>query len=104
MLRRPETKAYVYWVTGQIQTNQQLLEGYNDGRGIFAARKRFFGWCETRKVLEKQHASAPERAGGDHEGPYKTAIMPVAIPGSGKTAIAIALTYFLGLLARKATM
>ncbi|KAG8793817.1 hypothetical protein FRC12_001517 [Ceratobasidium sp. 428] len=99
MLRRPETRAYVHWVTKQIQTNRKSLEGYNDGHGIIAARERFFAWCETREgreVLEKQHASAPERTGGDHESPHKTVIMPVAIPGSGKTAIAIALTHLFG--------
>ncbi|KAG8778317.1 hypothetical protein FRC12_025046 [Ceratobasidium sp. 428] len=58
--------------------------------------ERLFAWCETREVLEKQHASAPERTGGDHEGSHKTAIMPAAIPESGRTATAIALAHLFG--------
>ncbi|KAG8724460.1 hypothetical protein FRC09_018389 [Ceratobasidium sp. 395] len=96
MLWRPETRAYIYWVTEQVRSSGKSLEGYNDGHGIIAARERFFGWRETwegREVLERQHASAAERAEGDHEDLHKTVTMPVATPGSGKTAITIVLTY-----------
>ncbi|KAG9086894.1 hypothetical protein FRC07_012960, partial [Ceratobasidium sp. 392] len=99
MLRRPETRAYVHWITEQIRRNRKSLEGFNDGHGIIAARERFFAWCETREgrdVLEKEHSSVPKRIENDHDGPHKTIIMPVAIPGSGKTAIAIALTHLFG--------
>ncbi|KAG8723720.1 hypothetical protein FRC09_002058 [Ceratobasidium sp. 395] len=89
MLRRPETKAYVHWVTVQIRGNRKSLEGYNDGHGIIAARERFFAWCETwegLEVLERQHASAPERAEGDHGDLHKSVVISVAIPGSGESA------------------
>ncbi|KAG9075947.1 hypothetical protein FRC06_009799 [Ceratobasidium sp. 370] len=99
MLRRPETKAYVHWVIGQIRNNRKSLEGFNEGHGIIAARDRFFAWCEApegRDILQKEHVNAPGRTGDDYEGPHKTIIMPVAIPGSGKTAVAIALTHLFG--------
>jgi tRNA ligase len=87
-LRRPETRAYQHWVTKEIRTNRQSFKGFNDGHGIISARERFLAWCETpegHRVLEKERIGGSGDKGEEYEGRHKTVIMPVAIPGSGKS-------------------
>lgn len=98
MLRRPETRAYQHWVAEQIRHNRSSLNGFNEGHGIIAARERFLAWYSTnegRDVMEKE-SRKPSTETGNYRGPHKTIIMPVGIPGSGKTAVALALKQLYG--------
>ncbi|KAJ1305166.1 hypothetical protein OPQ81_000197 [Rhizoctonia solani] len=97
-LRRPETRAYCHWVEDQIRHNPDSLKGFNEGHGIIAARERFLKWCETpegKNILNKENGK-PVGGTGFYAGSHKTIIMPVAIPGSGKTAVALALKHIYG--------
>ncbi|KAH7338320.1 RNA ligase-domain-containing protein [Rhizoctonia solani] len=98
MLRRPETRAYYRWIEDQIQHNPDSLKGFNDGHGIIATRERFLKWCETSEgeaALKKENGNSGGST-GPYKGSHKTIIMPVAIPGSGKTAVALALQHIYG--------
>ncbi|CAE6427063.1 unnamed protein product [Rhizoctonia solani] len=98
-LRRPETRAYHYWVEIQIRHNPESLNGFNEGHGIIATRERFLEWCKTPEgeaILQKERGQSGGDA-GSYKGSQKTMIMPVAIPGSGKTAVALALQHLYGI-------
>ncbi|CAE6464431.1 hypothetical protein ACGC1H_006065 [Rhizoctonia solani] len=98
MLRRPETRAYRYWVEAQIRHNPDSLKGFSEGHGIIAARERFLEWCKTPEGEALLHKENGQSGGGAgyYKGSHKTIIMPVAIPGSGKTAVALALQHIYG--------
>ncbi|KAI0250856.1 RNA ligase-domain-containing protein [Lactifluus subvellereus] len=92
-MKRPETKVYVEWVRGEIKRHPTLFEGYVKGHGIIATRERFLEWLETKEGRNKQKMvetveEAPQSPGKKFG---KTIIMPVAVPGVGKTTISVAL-------------
>ncbi|KAI0074230.1 hypothetical protein K474DRAFT_1665656 [Panus rudis PR-1116 ss-1] len=120
-LRRPETRVYVKWVIEEIQRDRSQFSEYTKGRGIIATRERFLKWLEEtkegRKALEEVGKVPPEREAVDpsSEQPTiatessasvtvsdpqkqfgKTIIVPIAIPGVGKTTLAVALTHLFG--------
>ena len=77
-LKRPESRAYVRWVTHILET--EGVDGFGEfreGRGIVAARDRFLAWRETAAGQEAE-PSADQR-------PFdRTLLVPIAVPGSGK--------------------
>jgi tRNA ligase len=86
-MARPETMAYVAWVKDEIKRNPDLFEGYTKGHGIIATRQRFLEWLETdegkrgkRKTETDKEATRPP---GKKYG--KTIIIPIAVPGVGKS-------------------
>ncbi|KAG8733154.1 hypothetical protein FRC11_008359 [Ceratobasidium sp. 423] len=98
VLRRPETRAYSHWIEDQIRHNPNSLKGFSEGHGIIATRERFLEWCKTPEgeaKLQKENAK-PGGGGSCYKGSRKTIVMPVAIPGSGKTAVALALKHLYG--------
>ncbi|KAI0699054.1 RNA ligase-domain-containing protein [Cerioporus squamosus] len=100
-LRRPETKAYVRWVISEIKRDKSQFADFTRGKGIIATRERFLKWQESEEGRKAQEAAdaVPEETGlqGDvNMKGGKTIIMPVAIPGVGKTTIAVALAYLFG--------
>ncbi|KAI9511017.1 RNA ligase-domain-containing protein [Russula earlei] len=92
-MKRPETKTYVEWVRQEIKSHPELFEGYTNGHGIIATRNRFLKWLETEDgKRSKKQFEVDEKAiqpSGKQYG--KTIIMPIAIPGAGKTSISVAL-------------
>jgi len=92
-MKRPETKTYVEWVKKEIKSNPKLFEGYMKGHGIIASRERFLEWLETEEGRgKKKTAEAGEEAPRSSSGNFgKTVIMPIAVPGVGKTSISVAL-------------
>ncbi|CEL61453.1 hypothetical protein RSOLAG1IB_10035 [Rhizoctonia solani AG-1 IB] len=99
MLRRPETRAYRHWVEDQIRHNPKSLNGFSEGHGIIAARERFLEWCEKsegKAILQKEGIKSSLESEVPYKGVHKTIIMPIGIPGSGKTAISIALQHIYG--------
>ncbi|KAG1739916.1 RNA ligase-domain-containing protein [Suillus paluster] len=89
-LKRKETRLYVDWVKKDIRHNPSAFSEYAKGKGIIATRERFLKWMETDEgkkglVVESEAPPTTKDFG-------KTIIMPVAIPGCGKTAVSVALT------------
>nr|GAT52938.1 RNA ligase [Mycena chlorophos] len=105
-MRRPETKVYVRWAIGDIARDFAPWQEYTKNKGIVATRDRFLAWFKTaegQKLLEAAKANempAPEpivdQASLANEPFGKTIIVPVAIPGCGKTAVAVALVHIFG--------
>ncbi|KAF8588174.1 hypothetical protein K439DRAFT_1613751 [Ramaria rubella] len=100
-LNRPETRLYKEWVEGEIKRNRKAFDGYTNNKGIIATRERFLKWCEDggKGKLAKELEQKPgmveyQDKGKDKFG--KTVIVPVAIPGCGKTSIAVALQHLFG--------
>ena len=100
-LRRPETRVYVDWVINEIKRDQSQFKTYTQGKGIIATRERFLKWLESKegqlaeqKAEEKHDESTLNASDGKKFG--KTIIVPVAIPGVGKTSVAVALTHLFG--------
>lgn len=87
--KRKETRLYIEWVKKEIRHNPSAFSEYLKGKGIIATRERFLKWMETddgekELVLESKAPPTTKEFG-------KTIILPVAIPGCGKTAVSIAL-------------
>ncbi|SJK97856.1 uncharacterized protein ARMOST_01111 [Armillaria ostoyae] len=90
-MKRPETKQYVRWVINEIKRDRKQFDHFGKGKGIIATRERFLAWKELNKDKpESQPASPTTRQFG------KTVIVPVAIPGCGKTTVAVALAHIFG--------
>lgn len=89
-LKRKETHLYVEWVKKEIRHNPSAFSEYSKGKGIIATRERFLKWMETddgKKGLVMESEAPPTTKEF-----RKTIILPVAIPGCGKTAVSVALT------------
>jgi tRNA ligase len=92
-MARPETQVYVKWVKKDIKNHPELFDEYQKGHGIIATRERFLRWLETGEGEsdKKKVGSAEEVAAVPNKKFGKTIIMPIAVPGLGKTTIAVAL-------------
>lgn len=101
-LRREETKVYVQWVIKEINKDRAQFSAYGKGKGIIATRERFLKWFESedgqKRVLDVKASSGESGIGKRvEEKEYaKTIIVPVAIPGVGKTSVAVALSHLFG--------
>ncbi|KIM36560.1 hypothetical protein M413DRAFT_449100 [Hebeloma cylindrosporum] len=93
-MKRPETKVYVKWVVNEIKKDPKAFENYTRGKGIIKTRERYLEWLKSDKgekdLEEEVHK---ERGSKDFS---KTIIVPIAIPGCGKTAVSVALAYIFG--------
>ncbi|KAF8515637.1 RNA ligase-domain-containing protein [Gautieria morchelliformis] len=103
-LNRPETRLYKTWVEGEIKRDRKAFDGYTHNQGIVATRERFLKWCEG-EGKGKLAQEAGTKAGtvvtdGKKDGKKvefrKTVVIPVAVPGCGKTSIAVALKHLFG--------
>ncbi|RXW16814.1 hypothetical protein EST38_g9030 [Candolleomyces aberdarensis] len=91
-MRRPETQAYVKWVIGDIERHPELFMDYGKGKGIIATRERFLRFLEGTDVGD----AAPENVEEPAREFGKTIIVPIAIPGCGKTTVSLALAHLFG--------
>ncbi|KAL0061488.1 tRNA ligase [Marasmius tenuissimus] len=94
-MKRPETKKYVNWVIQEIKRDRNQFDGYAKGKGIIATRERFLKYLENIGGV----AGTSEEGEGEQNQPQefgKTIIVPVAIPGCGKTTVAVALGHIFG--------
>ncbi|CAK5270180.1 unnamed protein product [Mycena citricolor] len=91
-IRRAETKAYVNWVIEEIQRNPTAFLEYGNNKGIVAVRERFLGSADGHSA--SLDGSLPLSTAKIEYG--KTIILPVAIPGCGKTAVSVALSHIFG--------
>ncbi|EJT99576.1 hypothetical protein DACRYDRAFT_23672 [Dacryopinax primogenitus] len=113
--RRPETRVYLKWVLKEMLSHPGLFRNYRFNRGIIETREKFLEWAATpgegKEIWERevdrtvgQAATEPERhleeqkkAAEEPKHWKKTIIVPVAIPGCGKTSVAIALKELFGI-------
>ncbi|KAJ7434866.1 RNA ligase-domain-containing protein [Mycena latifolia] len=97
-MRRAETQAYARWVIEEIRRDPAAFAEYGENKGIVAVRERFLAYLasDKGKTALKQGVES-ERATTSETGMFgKTVIVPVAVPGCGKTAIAVALSHIFG--------
>ncbi|KAF8225851.1 RNA ligase [Tricholoma matsutake] len=100
-MQRPETRLYVKWVIEEIEKDRKSFQDYTKGKGIIATRERFLKYLEAdegKGQLEKAKTGLKESVSITDKGKQfgKTIIVPVAIPGCGKTAVAVALAHIFG--------
>ncbi|KAJ7255821.1 RNA ligase-domain-containing protein [Mycena haematopus] len=105
-MRRAETKLYARWVIEEIRRDPAAFAEYNDNKGIVAVRERFLAYLASEEGKKALQSNSPEKSRGKawgkapdktQEKTYeKTIIVPVAIPGCGKTAVAVALAHIFG--------
>ncbi|KAM6492799.1 RNA ligase [Amanita muscaria] len=91
-MRREETKIYVNWAINEIKRNPQAFARYQHNQGIIKTREMFLEWRASNKGEKLVEEEEPN----DIQESSKTIIVPVAIPGSGKTAISVALAHVFG--------
>lgn len=89
-LRRPETRVYINWVIDEIKRDREQFATYTHGKGIIATRERFLNWLQSEegnKAVKRQD-KLPTEKGLIREGEKfgKTIIVPVAVPGVGKSS------------------
>lgn len=98
-MKRPETQVYVKWVIAEIKRDRSQFAEFTKGKGIIATRERFLKWLESREgkhELEDTSKEDEAKTEKDKEKFGKTIIVPVAVPGVGKTTISVALTHLFG--------
>lgn len=102
--KRPETQLFVQWcyeqmhgsADGTVPARPDLFEGLSQNAGIIRLRQLFIEYMSTEggQVMMKQwkDPEAPSNLRKGEEPFTRTLIVPVAIPGCGKTALGVALT------------
>ncbi|KAF7297826.1 tRNA ligase [Mycena kentingensis (nom. inval.)] len=89
-LRRAETQAYARWAIKEIRRDPKAFEQYTQNKGIVAIRERFLALDKAKRtVIEADKPIVKGEFG-------KTIILPIAIPGCGKTVVSLALAHIFG--------
>ncbi|PKI82728.1 hypothetical protein MVES_003558 [Malassezia vespertilionis] len=102
--QRPETHLYVQWVYDrlygncerEIEAEPALFTAFHEGHGIIALREKFLAFLETpqgQAQLQLRGGEAARDLRTDDRPFEKTLLIPIAVPGSGKTALGVALTH-----------
>lgn len=103
---RKETWLYVQWCFDLLYGNEErgvaaepeLFAAFNEGHGIIGLRERFLAYLETPQGKAElanvggRGASAARDLRLDDRPFGKTLIVPMAVPGCGKTALGVALS------------
>ncbi|KAL7423003.1 tRNA ligase [Cryptotrichosporon argae] len=103
--KRPEVGLYAEWVGQRIKDEPALFDNYDTG--VVRVRERFLAWTEAEGEKEwaavkagrwkmSQDGGGVARAEAKKGLPKKYLIVPIAIPGTGKTAIGVALAHLFG--------
>jgi tRNA ligase len=94
---------YDYWVRKAIPDAPELFSSYQHNRGIVKARQQFLNWMDSpegRKHLAREKGENPRETTSEcpptDSTERKTVIAPIAIPGCGKTSVAVALASIFG--------
>ncbi|KAF9486118.1 hypothetical protein BDN70DRAFT_870217 [Pholiota conissans] len=97
-MKRAETKLYVQWAIREIKRNPEAFKEYSKGKGIIKTREMYLEWLKSgegeRDLKEVQKEEEEKEKVGKKFG--KTIIVPVAIPGCGKTVVSVALSRLFG--------
>ncbi|CAD6905264.1 unnamed protein product [Tilletia controversa] len=105
--KRPKTVLYVEWAydllwgseDGTIQPQPQMFEKFNQGKGIIALREAYLDYLRTpegsKRLRELGGSRGQDTDNSDDASAEpkfdKTLIVPIGVPGSGKTSLFIAL-------------
>lgn len=93
-LKRPESAVYADWCAEMMVQEPRLFDDYD--KGVVRVRERFLRWTEGPGKGKWQAA----RKNSEHKAPKdaatKAIIVPVAVPGCGKTMLGIALGRLFG--------
>ncbi|KAG8216296.1 RNA ligase-domain-containing protein [Butyriboletus roseoflavus] len=93
-MKRKETQIYLKWVKNEIRANRSAFQGYAQGKGIIATRERFLRWLSAgHGKTDVSDLAEPEHVVKEFG---KTIIVPVAVPGCGKTSVSVALSHLFG--------
>ncbi|KIY53490.1 hypothetical protein FISHEDRAFT_63330 [Fistulina hepatica ATCC 64428] len=97
-MKRPETQLYVKWLIAELRRDRTPFKDYLKNRGIIANRERFLAWMASHEGREAQTTLDDSDRPATSPKPTfkKTIIAPVAIPGCGKTTVAVALANIFG--------
>ena len=101
-IRYPECTPYVFFVRRTMVTHPEWYGQFVQGKGIIHVREEFLQWLETdegRVMLEEERGkprwrrgekTAAAGAGAAAEGHWgKTLLIPVAIPGCGRSPLVL---------------
>lgn len=111
--KRPETKLFVQWChemlygsnDGKAKPQPALFAGFSQSQGIIHLRERFIQYMQSSEGQKRlAEFAGPKRGTVPSEGQdkagqrdkqdfTKTLIVPIAVPGCGKTALALALRH-----------
>ncbi|TIA91812.1 hypothetical protein E3P99_00954 [Wallemia hederae] len=103
----PESVVYRDWVRTKMSEEWSLFESFEKGKGIIALRDRFLSELQSEELSsklsnvrtswnKKQGKSKPTKPQHDDRPFEKTMLVPIAVPGCGKTAVAMALSKLYG--------
>ncbi|KAH9820831.1 RNA ligase-domain-containing protein [Melampsora americana] len=100
-IQNPESKLYVHWMVGELLYQDDRFEGWKLNQGIVNTRERFLKWRETadiESVLGSVNSRALQSKSKDSTAVAKKAfdkimLVPIAIPGCGKTSLGVALSF-----------
>ncbi|KAJ6470426.1 hypothetical protein C8R45DRAFT_1218287 [Mycena sanguinolenta] len=100
-MRRAKTTVYARWVVQEIRRDPAAFAEYNENKGIVAVRERLLAYLASekgKKALKSAPSEREEKAPEKTQAKSftKTIVVPVAIPGCGKTAVAVALSHLFG--------
>lgn len=103
--KRPETALFISWCYDRLYGNPslninpqpQLFAGLTQNKGIIAMRNAFLAHLATTSPAEsagdrKEQGKEEEEEEKDEREYTKTVLTPIAVPGCGKTVLAVALT------------
>ncbi|KAL1408512.1 tRNA ligase [Vanrija albida] len=108
-IKRPEVGVYAEWCMRMIKEQPRLFDNYE--RGVVRVRERFLEWIEkdgkatweaAKEGKWKPSMTAQlERNKAEKDAeladlPKKWIVVPIAVPGSGKTTIGVALSKLFG--------
>ncbi|TIC25832.1 hypothetical protein E3Q11_03262 [Wallemia mellicola] len=103
----PESVLYKEWTRAKIHSQPELFVNFAKSKGIIALREHFLQDLETQENKEKlenirstwkkkESTKKPKKPIGDSRPFGKTLLVPIAIPGCGKTAVSLALCKLYG--------
>ncbi|ORX37301.1 RNA ligase-domain-containing protein [Kockovaella imperatae] len=108
--QRPEVAVYADWCGDMLKREPSLFDGYE--RGVVRVRERFLSWIEAEgkgawqqamtgkyklrgnprtSRVKQEEPNAPTTSK-----PVKWLVIPIAVPGCGKTLVGVALTRLFG--------
>ncbi|WVR06422.1 hypothetical protein IAU60_003453 [Kwoniella sp. DSM 27419] len=101
--KRPEVGVYADWAGKMLKSEPGLFANYD--KGVVRVRERFLTWTEGegKKVWDEARSGMHRKVAGsaqvprNKEGlPKKWLLVPIAVPGCGKTLIGVALSKLTG--------
>ncbi|EPQ29650.1 uncharacterized protein PFL1_02870 [Pseudozyma flocculosa PF-1] len=112
--KRPETLIFIQWCYDRlygangVKARPDLFATFGEGKGIIALRNTFLDYLKAAEGQQKlaalgggggdgSNGAAVEAAAAEDTRPFtKTLITPIAVPGCGKTVLAVALSELFG--------